>query len=130
MKRENKKQTAGFSLIEVIVAIAILGMVTIPLGGGLVLSHRLNARSEQMIQARLAVTNAVEALMAEGVKAEADYSGGSRFSDVTVEVSAPEPGEEAYLVTVMSSTVDTVFAKTYIRPAPSSTPEAGGGAAE
>ena len=44
-------------------------LMTIPLGGGLVLSHRLNAQSEQMIQARLDVSNAVETLMAEGIAA-------------------------------------------------------------
>ena len=117
MKRENKKQTAGFSLIEVVVAIAILGMVTIPLGGGLVLSHRLNARSEQMIQARLDVSNVVEALMAEGIAAEERENYTSRFSGVTVTVNDPETGEEAYRVTVTSRSVDTVSVETYIRPA-------------
>lgn len=124
MKRENKKQTAGFSLIEVVVAIAILGMVTIPLGGGLVLSHRLNARSEQMIQARLDVSNAVEALMAEGITAGATYN--NRFPDVTVMVIAPETGEEAYQVTVKSTSVDTVSVVTYIRPASADASGTGG----
>lgn len=124
MKRENKKQTAGFSLIEVVVAIAILGMVTIPLGGGLVLSHRLNARSEQMIQARLDVSNAVEALMAEGITAGATYN--NRFPDVTVMVIAPETGVEAYQVTVKSTSVDTVSVVTYIRPASADASGTGG----
>lgn len=124
MKRENKKQTAGFSLIEVVVAIAILGMVTIPLGGGLVLSHRLNARSEQMIQARLDVSNVVEALMAEGITAGASYT--DRFPDVTVTVTDPETGEEAYQVTVKSTSVDTVSVVTYIRPASADASGTGG----
>lgn len=124
MKRENKKQTAGFSLIEVVVAIAILGMVTIPLGGGLVLSHRLNARSEQMIQARLNVSNTVEALMAEGITAGATYT--DRFTDVTVTVTDLETGEEAYQVTVKSTSVDTVSVVTYIRPASADASGTGG----
>lgn len=124
MKRENKKQTAGFSLIEVVVAIAILGMVTIPLGGGLVLSHRLNARSEQMIQARLDVSNAVETLMAEGITAGEIYT--DRFTDVTVTVADPETGEEAYQVTVKSTSVDTVSVVTYIRPASADASGTGG----
>ena len=126
MKRENKKQTAGFSLIEVVVAIAILGMVTIPLGGGLVLSHRLNARSEQMIQARLDVSNVVEALMAEGIAAEERENYTSRFSGVTVTVNDPETGEEAYRVTVTSTSVDTVSVVTYIRPASADASGTGG----
>ena len=36
--------TAGFSLIEVLVAITILGLVVVPIGSILVLSFRLNAR--------------------------------------------------------------------------------------
>lgn len=124
MKRENKKQTAGFSLIEVVVAIAILGMVTIPLGGGLVLSHRLNARSEQMIQARLDVSNAVESLMAEGITDDETYA--DRFPDVTVAVNDPESGEKAYQVTVKSTSVDTVSVVIYIRPASAGASETGG----
>lgn len=124
MKRENRKLTAGFSLIEVVVAIAILGMVTIPLGGGLVLSHRLNAQSEQMIQARLDVSNAVETLMAEGIAEGTDYN--SRFSNVTITISDPETGEKAHQVTVKSTSIDTVSVMTYIRPAPAGTLETGG----
>ena len=126
MKRENKKQTAGFSLIEVVVAIAILGMVTIPLGGGLVLSHRLNARSEQMIQARLDVSNVVEALMAEGIAAEERENYTSRFSGVTVTVNDPETGEEAYRETVTSRSVGTVSVEPYIRPASAGASGTGG----
>lgn len=123
MKGENKKQTAAFSLIEVVVAIAILGMVTIPLGGGLVLSHRLNARSEQMIQARLDVSNAVEVLMAEGIVDGETYT--DRFPDVTVTLT-PVSDEEAYQATVKSKSVDTVSVVTYIRPASADASETGG----
>lgn len=123
MKGENKKQTAAFSLIEVVVAIAILGMVTIPLGGGLVLSHRLNARSEQMIRARLDVSNAVEVLMAEGIVDGETYT--DRFPDVTVTLT-PVSDEEAYQATVKSKSVDTVSVVTYIRPASADASETGG----
>ena len=67
MRHECGWSSAGFSLIEVVVSIAILGMAVIPISGGMVLSHRLNARSEQVLQARLEVSGAVEALMAEGI---------------------------------------------------------------
>ena len=58
--------TAGFSLLEVLVAITILGFVVVPIGSSLVLSFRLNARSEKILQAQLAVSSAVETIMAEG----------------------------------------------------------------
>lgn len=111
----SKKGTAGFSLIEVIVAIAILGMAIIPLGGGLVLSHRLNARSEQVLQARLDVSSAVEALMAEGI---VDPSDTYTFSE-TVSVTVEEPGfgNPAFRVEVCSTAVEGVSVTTFIRPA-------------
>ena len=117
MRRQNGK--GGFSLIEVGVAITLLGLVVVPICGGLVLSFRLNARSEALMQAQLAVSTAVETLMAEGISEESsDYASG-RFSDVTVSTVRDEAG---YAVTVTSTTVDSVSVSTYIRPS-----EGGGG---
>ena len=63
------KQTknGGFSLIETVVAIAILGLITVPCTSGLLMSIRLNEKAQQMMQAQLAVSSAVETLMAEGI---------------------------------------------------------------
>lgn len=65
MKQENR--IAGSSLIEVVVAITVLGLVTVPIMGSLVLAHRLNAKSEQLMADQLAVTMEVETLMSTGV---------------------------------------------------------------
>ena len=121
MKRSGSNCSGGFSLIEVVVAIAILGLITVPLGGGLVLAHRLNARSQSMLEARLAVSAAVETLMAEGIQAGAEYSS---FPDVSVEVTPETEQTDAYTVKVISLTDETVSVTTRIRPA-GSAPEGG-----
>ena len=78
-------QTAGFSLIEVLVAITILGLVVVPIGSSLVLSFRLNARSGDTLQAQLAVSSAVEPLMAEGYNPNPDTAYEERFPNVSIE---------------------------------------------
>lgn len=83
MKQE--KRTAGSSLIEVVVAITVLGIVTVPMMGSLVLAHRLNAKSEQLMADQMAVTMVVETLMSEGVD---EASTGITPEGVKITVSA------------------------------------------
>lgn len=123
MRHECGWSSAGFSLIEVVVSIAILGMAVIPISGGVVLSHRLNARSEQVLQARLEVSGAVEALMAKGIAEEDNYS--ALFPSVTVDLEDPD-SNGAVPVTVTSKMERDVSVQTFIRPAPAETPEGGG----
>ena len=89
MKRNRSE--AGFSLVETMVAIAILAILVVPICTGLVLSVRLNEKAEQMMQAELAVSSAVETLMAEGITdASSTYDGvgaSDRFPDVKVVTS-------------------------------------------
>lgn len=119
--------TAGFSLIEVLAAITILGLVTAPLCGALVLAARLSQRSDDLLQARLQVTSAVETLMASGIAEDADFSALSR---VTVTAEQPAEGDPdysaypAYEVTVTSTAEPDVSVTTWIRPA-ASDPEGG-----
>ncbi|MBO5128844.1 MAG: type II secretion system protein [Oscillospiraceae bacterium] len=85
MRRENN---GGFTMIEVLVAIAILAGIVIPVCSSLLLSLRMNAKAEQVLQARLAVSSAVETLMAEGITgASTEYDvvdGSDRFPAVAV----------------------------------------------
>ena len=69
MKRVNRNHTAGYSLIDVVVGIAILGLVTVPVCASLVLSLRLNESSRAVMNAQLKASTAVEMLMAEGIDA-------------------------------------------------------------
>lgn len=61
------KQDGGFSLIEVVLAMVILALIVVPTCSSLVLSFRVNAKAEALLQAQLAVSSAVEQLMAKGI---------------------------------------------------------------
>ena len=64
------KQNGGFTLVEVLVAMAILTSIVIPVCSSLVLSTRIDAKAEAVLQARLAVSSALETMMAEGIDPE------------------------------------------------------------
>ena len=120
MSRGKQNKTDGFSLVEVLTAFAVLGFVVVPACTGLVLSFRVNARSEQLMRAELAVSRAVETLMAEGYDANGDYN--TRFPEVVVTATAdPDSGSDpviGYDLTVTSQGGD-VEVHTYVRPAKS-----------
>jgi prepilin-type N-terminal cleavage/methylation domain-containing protein len=65
-----KKHNEGFSLVEVLLAMVLLAAIVIPTCTSLVLSFRVNAKAEALTQAQLAVSSAVETLMAEGIDGE------------------------------------------------------------
>ena len=65
-----KKNNEGFSLVEVLLAMVLLAAIVIPTCTSLVLSFRMNAKAEALMQAQLAVSSAVETLMAEGIRPE------------------------------------------------------------
>ena len=103
------KHNAGFSLIEVLVAIALLGIIVVPTCSGLLLSIRMNAKTEELMQSQLAVSSAVETLMAEGITTKGTDT--SRFDDVTLKTTKVS-GKPYYEVTVESGSVAVT---TYIR---------------
>lgn len=96
-----KKSAAGSTLIEVLVAIALFGLVVVPLSAALMTAHRLNARSETLLREQLAAANAMETLLARGVDPDADYGGA--FESVDDVVLTPVDGlRGGYSVTVRS----------------------------
>lgn len=58
---------AGFSLLETLVAIVVFAVVITTVGSSLVMAHRINARSEVLMQEQLKVSRAVEGIMASGI---------------------------------------------------------------
>lgn len=119
MKDAKNKGTGGFSLVEVLAAITVLGLIAAPIGASLVLSHRLNARSRQLMEDQLAVSNAIETLMAEGIDEEPakDAELATRLGVETIEIArTDEKGRQgaAYPVKVTSGDVTV---ETCIRPA-------------
>lgn len=146
-----QKRNEGFSLIEVLVAIALLGALVVPTCSGLVMSHRINAKSDALLKAQLAVSSAVETLMAEGINEEqitvdrdywiqtvmVDKDGKvvddddatayeertiDRFPDVEMTV---ETGDHYYNVTVKDND-GLVTVETAVRAAPPISEEEGG----
>lgn len=82
-----KSNNAGFSLPEVLVAIAIFALTVVPLCGSMVLATRINAKAEATLQAQMAVSSVVENLKANGYTGNA--SGFAGFGEtVTIETDA------------------------------------------
>ena len=65
-----QKNDAGFSLVEVLVAIVILAAFVVPTCSALVMSARMNAKTDALMQAQLDVSSAIEMLMAKGIVEE------------------------------------------------------------
>lgn len=122
MKKIGKERTAGFSLLEVVVAIAIIGLISAPICSSLILAGRINAHSQAVMEAHLNVRTAVETLMKDGVTAESDKYRERDFPNVTIETK--KEGKPYYRVTVKDKpTEPLVTVVTYVRAVP---PEGGG----
>lgn len=120
------KRNGGFSLIETLVSIVILGAMVVPTCTALVMTVKLNDKTEKMLQAQLAVSSAVETLMAEGIAEASDDYEKDRFSDVTVKTKVVE--DMPYYEVVVSSDDGEVTVTTTIRAADTTTePDQGNG---
>ena len=123
MKKIGKERTAGFTLLEVVVAIAILGLVSAPICSSLILAGRINAHSQVVMEAHLNVRTAVEILMQDGVTAASSAYRESDFPDVTIKTEKVVD-KPYYHVTVSDKrTEPLVTVETDIRAVPE-----GGGA--
>ena len=76
-----KHNNDGFSLVEIVAAIAILGIFFGTACSGLVLGLRMNEKTDAMLQAQLAVSSAVETLMAEGIDPAKIIEDDGRYDD-------------------------------------------------
>ena len=123
MKKIGKERTAGFSLLEVVVAIAIIGLISAPICSSLILAGRINAHSQAVMEAHLNVRTAVETLMQDGVTEERDEYRKNEFPHVTIATKKVD-GKPYYHVTVSDKpTEPLVKVETYVRAVPE-----GGGA--
>lgn len=132
-----QKNNGGYSLIEVLVAISILGIIVSPVCANLLMSLRATEKTDEILQAQLAVSSAVETLMAEGIAKEnhiesCTNSGCAhergfydqnamfgknidRFKDITVETWLENPDDPYYKVEVKCESMPSVSVCTYIR---------------
>lgn len=120
MKKRFQNCKAGSTLVEVVVAITILGLVCVPICSSLVLAARVNARAEQVMAAELSVSSAVERLMADGVtEAKDPYKDPYMENEYLKVVTSKDNATDSYYkVIVTSKTVDTVQVTTYVRATP------------
>lgn len=124
MKKIGKERTAGFSLLEVIVAIAIIGLISAPICTSLILAGRINAHSQAVMEAHLNVRTAVETLMKDGVTAESKNYRADEFPNVTIKTEKEADSDPYYRVTVSDKpTEPLVTVKTYVCAV---SPEGGG----
>lgn len=123
MKKIGKERTAGFSLLEVVVAIAIIGLISAPICSSLILAGRINAHSQAVMEAHLNVRTAVETLMKDGVTEANPAYRKSDFPNVTIKTE--KDGENPYYRVTVSDkpTEPLVTVKTYVRAV---LPEGGG----
>ena len=79
-KRNRKRASAGFTLLEVLVAVLVFGLMISAFGTGIANVIQTNGNAERRLQAELDVTNVVEVLQAEGISAEkTNYKDYSQF---------------------------------------------------
>lgn len=118
MKKIGKERTAGFSLLEVVVAIAIIGLISAPICTSLILAGRINAHSQAVMEAHLNVRTAVETLMKDGVTAESKNYRADEFPNVTIKTE--KDGENPYYHVTVSDkpTEPLVTVETYVRAVP------------
>lgn len=120
MKKIGKERTAGFSLLEVVVAIAILGLVSAPICSSLILAGRINAHSQAVMEAHLNVRTAVEILMQDGVTEKSDEYRKDEFPNVKITTEKEHLSDPYYHVTVSDRRTEPplVTVETDIRAVP------------
>lgn len=114
MKRK-VKSSKGFTLVETVAAITVLTLVVAAVTASLIASIQFNARTEQRLQAELAVSNAVERLLAEGYPLSA--------ADAAVQIAVQDTDwidlngtttAAGYEVSVTSTSINTISVTAYV----------------
>lgn len=117
------KERCGAALLEVLVSIAILGLLALPISSGIMVSLHINEQSSEMMKARLAVSSAAEIIMATGISS-AEEAASLDLPRVDVENPVPKGGY--WTLTVRSEDFEDIFVDIRIRSNALRTPEGGG----
>lgn len=115
------KERCGAALLEVLISIAMLGLLMVPISSGILLSLHINEKSDDIMQARLAVSSAVETIMATGIENAEDVR---HFELPDVKVDDGVTVTNGYWIfTVRSTKYDDVFVEMRVRSNLVRTPE-------
>ncbi len=119
------RERCGAALLEVLISIAMMGLLMVPISSGILMSLHINEKSDEILQARLAVSSAVETIMATGINSaeEIHYL---TLPDVEIDEGVTLSGGY-WTFTVRSTKFDDVFVEMRIRSNAVRTPEAEGG---
>ena len=109
------KHNGGFSLVEVLVAITLMASIVVPVCTSMLVAPRVNAKAEAMLEAKIAVSSAVETLLAEGIPADLDEYP-DRFEGVTIDLIKVSD-EATYYNVVVTDEFGLVTVNTSIRKA-------------
>ena len=128
------KGNEGYSLVEVLLATAMIAIVLIPVCSIMIFSKQVNNKAEAVLQARLAVSSAVETLMAQGINldgTEYTFETSDVFEDVQVTVTPLQDANHNaldYCKVVVTDLADDplVSITTHIRVIPVQNPNEGG----
>lgn len=92
---DRKKKNAGFSLVELLVAVTILAIITIPLMHAIVSSARTNAKAEKIAAITETAQNLMEEVLAMPMeKIAADGSPGAKINGVPNGYIYPAQGDK------------------------------------
>lgn len=119
------RERCGAALLEVLISIAMMGLLMVPISSGILMSLHINEKSDEILQARLAVSSAVETIMATGI-ATAEEVHHLELHDVEVDAGVTLT-DGYWTFTVRSTKFDDVFAEMRIRSNAVRTPETEGG---
>lgn len=117
MAKQANNRTAGFSLIEVMVAILILGLAVVPVCSSIITTYRINARGDALLKTQLAVSSKVEELMATGLSGPVNETE-DNITVVAVRARNADEDLPYYEVTVtgvMPNGSDNITVNTFIR---------------
>ena len=119
------KERCGAALLEVLISIAILGLLTVPISSGIMMSLHINAKSDDIMQAKLAVSSAVETIMAEGIES-IDAARALDLPDITIDDGITHDPKGYWKLTVRSEYFDDIFVEMRVRSNDVRAPEGGG----
>ena len=109
------KSKGGFSLIEVLISIALLGVLIVPISSGMLMSYRINEKSDRILQANLAVSSAAETLMAVGEAALDETALDTFEKTFGVDVDTVQSMSVGSKVTITSKTEESVSVTIFVR---------------